>query len=74
MWRYEFDDHGGYDATSAAFVIYAPDGHRALEIDVQDHVTIDEVQAAPNGAWDLHHSRHPKAEALARAICARLNA
>ncbi len=74
MWRYEFDETGGYDCMSAAFIVYTPSNKMAFAIDVADFITHEEELAEPDGGWDLRRVADPRAEAMARLICARLNA
>ena len=63
-WTYVFESHGGYDCTSAAYEVRRG-GSLVLVIDVADF--------ADRPDWDLRHEPNAEAEALARAICQRMD-
>lgn len=68
MWRYEFDETGGYDCMTSGFQIFDPNGKHILTVDTFPFLPDDKKPT-----WDECHARNPEAEAFAKIFCARLN-
>ena len=78
-WRYEFDEDGGYDCTSAAFkIVTGREGMSdwcPLRVDVRAFVSEAALaQASEEERHLMLHDREPFAEDLAALLVALLNA
>jgi hypothetical protein len=62
-WTYEFDEDGGYDCMSAAYIIADPENDREI-------VRVDVSDFEPSGEWEANHAEHPEAKKVAALIAA----
>jgi hypothetical protein len=67
VWSYTFDDHGGYDNMTSAFLIWYGD-HNPITVDIRDMPDFDR-----KWDWDERHQRLASAESLAQTVVNLLN-
>lgn len=70
MWRYEFDDHGGYDGLAGAFEIY--DTSIVDEDGFEKFICCVDQYDYDNDALD-DHEPWPEVEAIAKLIVDSVN-
>lgn len=64
-FKLEFDDTGGYDAMSSAYIIYDADDKNVCKVDVEDYVDTSD--------WQVRHSENDEAKKVANIILEALN-
>ena len=52
-WRYEFEECGGYDCMTDAYVIYSDDGNTVATIDLKDYGGNDDENGTAKDNADL---------------------
>lgn len=67
MWRYEFDESGGYDCMSAAYLIFDKYNEQRLTVDTKDFAGFDGTSITTS--WQPL----PEAEEMAKFIVEKLN-
>ena len=65
QWHWYFDELGGHDCTCSAYKVYRGD---ELMFNIDTIEFINELTAT----WEEKTAPNPRAEALARAICQRM--
>lgn len=68
MWSYTFDDHGGYDNMTSAFLIWYGDKQNPITVDIRDMPDFDS-----SWGWEQTHQRLKSAEALTTVVVQQLN-